>query len=237
MFVLPFWGLFIGMLSMTSCKKEMQFSCDPEIHRWAKENTDRFQEITREQLATLPLPLAQAAYRTLTPEKKFEFWNEKFDIVYSQWDAPVREMIDDMRSHITVSWFNPNLGAVDKDYIDSWENIMLTEWMDSTNYNLSFCLIYTEDEFYALENSSGDRDCSWANVPSGLMEKYMPSQKSPRDSGVGTCTCLWNSSCPKGEKCKSPNCHKTLEGCGFAWLSRCTKICVKDESDDIIIVL
>lgn len=229
--------LFIGMLSMVSCKKEKQFSCDLEIHNWAKENTGRFQEITREQLATLPLPLAQAAYRTLTPEKKFEFWNEKFDIVYSQWDAPVREMIDDMRTHMSITWFNPDLGAIDKDYIDSWENTMLTEWMDSTDYYLSFCLIYTEDELNALESSLGNRDCTWAKVPSELMEKYLPSQKSPRDSGGGTCFCKWNSSCPEGEKCKGTNCTKTIEGCGFAWLSSCTKICVQEQSDDIIIVL
>lgn len=228
--------LVFGMLCMVSCKKEKQFSCDQEIHKWAKENADRFQEITREQLATLPIELAQAAYRTLSPEKKFEFWNEKFEIVYSQWDEPVREMIDEMRTHMSVAWFNPNMGAIDEDYIDSWENIMLSEWMDSTFYHLNFCLIYTEDELEALRDSSANRNCSWAQVSSELMEKYMPSQKSSRGSGEGTCFCEWDSTCSKGEKCKNTNCRRTTEGCGFAWLSPCTKICQKEQFDDIIIV-
>ena len=73
MFVLSLLGLFIGLFSMMSCKKEKQYSCDQEIHNWAKENIDRFQDITREQLATLPVELAQAAYRTLTPEKNSKF--------------------------------------------------------------------------------------------------------------------------------------------------------------------
>lgn len=73
MFVLSLLGLFIGMFSMVSCKKEKRYSCDLEIHYWAKENSNRFQEITREQLATLPVELAKAAYRTLTPEKNSKF--------------------------------------------------------------------------------------------------------------------------------------------------------------------
>ena len=60
MLVLSLLGLFIGLFSMVSCKKEKQYSCDQEIHNWAKDNIDRFQEITREQLATLPVELAQA---------------------------------------------------------------------------------------------------------------------------------------------------------------------------------
>jgi len=232
MFVLS----FLGLLCIVSCKKEKQFSCDPEIDSWAKENVVRFQEITREQLATLPIQLAQAAYRTLTPEKKFEFWQEKFDIVYSKWDAPVREMIDDMRSHMSVAWFDPELGVIDRDYINSWENVMLTEWMDSTYYHLSFCMIYTEEELNALEYSTGNSNSSWANVPSELMAKYLPSNTKSGGGGAGACYCEWDSTCrEEDEKCIDPNCHRTIEGCGFAWLSPCTKICAKEEIDDIII--
>lgn len=224
MFVLSFLGLF----TLLSCKKEKQFSCDPEIHIWAKENFERFQDITREQLATLPVPLAQAAYRTLTPEKKFEFWNEKLDIVYSQWDMPVREMMDDMRSHMSVSWFDPELGIMDKDYIKSWENTMLTEWMDSTNFFLNFCMIYTEEELDRLEYSSSNGECSWANVSSELMGKYRLSMAPPGGGeGLTACDCEWDSYCRRKERgsCNNPNCNRTLEGCGYAWLSPCTKTC------------
>lgn len=130
------------MVTFSSCKKEKQFSCDPKVHVWAKENAGKFQDITREQLATLPIPLAQAAYRTLTPERKLEFWNEKLDIVYSLWDAPVRKMIDDMRNHLSVTWFDPDSGEIEWDYIASWEKTMLTEWMDSTDYHINFCFLH-----------------------------------------------------------------------------------------------
>ena len=237
MFILSLLGLFIGMFSLVSCKKEKQYSCDQEIHNWAKENIDRFQEITREQLATLPVELAQAAYRTLTPEKKFEMWNDKFDIVYSQWDAPVREMIDEIKSHMSVSWFDPDLGAIDRDYIDSWENIMLTEWMDSTNYYLNFCMIHTEKELDTLAYSSGGNECAWANVPSELLEKYLPSRTPPGgDDGGVPCTCKWNSYCQhigKG-KCIGEDCNRTLEGCGVGWFDPCTKICMQVGDDTII---
>lgn len=224
MFVL----IIMGFISLVSCKKEKQFSCDPEINRWAKENAGRFQDITREKLATLPLALAQAAYRTLPPEKKFELWNEKLDIVYSLWDAPVREMIDDMRTHLSVDWFDPNTGAIDHDYINVWEKTMLTEWMDTTNYVLSFCMIYTEKELDVIEKSSVQVEYSWANVPSELTEKYQ-SAKAPPGGGGGTgpCKCKWHSYCSKGEKCIDDNCNKTLEGCGWGWLEPCYKICQK----------
>lgn len=231
MFVLS----FVGLICIVSCKKEKQFSCDPEIDSWAKENVVRFQEITREQLATLPIPLAQAAYRTLTPEKKFEFWQEKLDIVYSKWDAPVREMIDDMRSHMSITWFDPDMGAIEKDYINFWESTMLTEWMDSTNYYLNFCMIYTEEELNTLEYSTGSSNFSWANVPSELMAKYLPSNTKSGGGGTGACYCEWDSTCREDEKCIGTNCNRTIEGCGFAWLSPCTKICAKEEIDDIII--
>ena len=228
MFVLSFLGLFIGMLGMVSCKKEKQYSCNPEINNWAQQNVDRFQIMTREQLATLPLPLAQAAYRTLAPEKKYEFWNEKFDIVYSQWDEPVREMIDDMKSHIDVTWFDPDSGIIDRDYIDSWEKTMLTEWMDSTSHYLSFCTIYTEDELNALEYSAYNSDDFWIEIPSELLKITMPSKTYP-GGGSGFCTCKWNSYCSKEEACTGTNCKKKLEGCGVGWLEPCTKVCEPKE--------
>lgn len=234
MLVLSFLGLFTGMFTLVSCKKEKQFSCDPEIHSWAKENVGRFQDITREQLATLPIPLAQAAYRTLTPEKKFEFWNEKLDIVYSQWDEPVREMIDDMRTRLSVAWFEPDSGEIDKEFIDSWEKDMLTDWMDSTNYHLCFCMIYTEKELFGLRHSFDKSNCSWADLPSELMEKHLPHRENP-GGGSDACYCEWHSTCEGEELCINPNCRDTREGCRLFWLSPCTKICDRETFDDIII--
>lgn len=222
--------LFImGLVGIVSCKKEKQYSCDPEVHNWAKENAEKFQDITREKLATLPLPLAQAAYRTMNPEKKFEFWQKKLDIVYSQWDAPVREMIDDMRTHMSVDWFDPNADTIDKDYINVWEKTMLTEWMDSTNYVLCFCMIHTENELDAVEKSSGQGEYAWANVPSELTEKYQSAKAPPGGGGGGpiACYCAWHSTCPEGEKCIDDNCNQTFEGCGWGWLDPCKKICQK----------
>ncbi len=49
-----------------SCKKEENYSCDPEVNEWVKTYKNKFAEVTREQLVTLPVNYQSAIFQLLT---------------------------------------------------------------------------------------------------------------------------------------------------------------------------
>ena len=88
-----------------------------------------------------------------------------------------------------------------------------------------------------LAYSSSSNECTWANVPSELLGKYLPSRTHPGGDGGGMpCTCKWDSYCRRiGQgKCEGEGCNKTLEGCGWGWLDPCNKFCLQVGDDTII---
>ncbi len=64
--------------------EEVLCSCNPEVNNWASKYKSSFSDITRAQLATLPISYKRAVYRTLTPEKQAQLWNEKLDLVIAK---------------------------------------------------------------------------------------------------------------------------------------------------------
>ena len=73
--------IVMGTLMLSSClqNEEIYYSCNDRIDSWVKENYDIVKEYTREQWNELPSDVAIAVYRTFTPDKRIEFWQEKFN--------------------------------------------------------------------------------------------------------------------------------------------------------------
>jgi len=92
-------ALVMAVVAVTSCNKErdLKYSCNPKINRWVLKNVESIAAASRQQLAVLPLDFQKASYLTLSPERKYELWNEKLELVKANWDEPVQNMIVDYK--------------------------------------------------------------------------------------------------------------------------------------------
>ena len=72
--VLGAMALVMVVVAVTSCSKEkdLKYSCNPKINRWAMKNIESIATASRQQLAVLPLDFQKASYLTLSPERKYE---------------------------------------------------------------------------------------------------------------------------------------------------------------------
>lgn len=72
--------LMVAMISVSCTKdKKPTYSCNPKINKWVIENLGAINNASRSQLSELPLPFQKASYQSLSPERKYELWNEKLE--------------------------------------------------------------------------------------------------------------------------------------------------------------
>lgn len=212
-----------------ACRKsEPTYSCDPEINKWTAQNRDSFHNITREQLALLPISVQNAIYRTLTTEEQRKLWVEKMDIVKNEWPKPIKNKVDELTE--IVHLYNPDLyGKIDdkiKKSLDNWENEMLLHHMDTVDYALCFYTLETAEEYDLLTNNPEKIDYSWFDFP----ENFNLGQKAaPGPNGSNDCVCRGSIgiACGGGDRCEEDkdDCSHTKGGCGLFKLFDCTGLC------------
>ena len=216
--------------TVTGCKKEndTRYSCNPKISKWAEKNMESFKSASREQLSELPMSFQKASYLTLNPERRFVLWNEKLEIVKSKWDVPVQVMIEDLQQQMEVDWFSDKpLSEEIYAYLKEWENTMLSQYMDTIDYAISFMQLATEDELEKLMSNSGDHDYSW--IEDHLLLKEYEAKGLPGGDYKPDCKCEWNITCGliNAGLCISPSnyCNETYKDCGLLYAFPCKGYC------------
>lgn len=210
-----------------SCKKEERvYSCDPTINEWVSKNKSSFRNISREQIGLLPMGLQKSVFRSLTPEKQWQLWVEKFNIVRGQWDSPVQKVVDLVLEVMDDSWYSQPLSDDQLLFIKKIEDELLTNLMDSIDYVINFCLLSTEEELLELRNPERI-DYSWISFPPEINIADF-SKEAPGGSGsvVLDCKCEWDVSCLWSlSGCIKEGCNKTTTGCGLGFTKPCTGTC------------
>lgn len=227
-------SLFMAILSLlvvitlVSCSKDEKliYSCNPKINKWVIENLDVIKNASRGQLSELPLPFQKASYMALSPERKFELWNEKLELIKGKWDEPVRVMIEDLQSNMIIDWFNDTLNAVDYPYLESWEKQMLTLYMDTTDYAICFTQLATEEELERVALHSDQFSYSWVKN-SSLVNDYNKTRDVPGGGDKLNCVCNWDITCGlmnAGLCIESNNCEHVVN-CGLLCQYPCRGEC------------
>lgn len=218
-------ALIVAVIVLDGCKKEesLQYSCNPEINQWVAENKGSFCDITRKQLAVIPPYLQVPIYRSLSAQKKHDFWVEKLELITSDWDEPVRIFIERLKQDIGPEWFSETTPDYVTQYIEKAEYEILTTLMDTSDYVVNFCTISTAEEIEYYINHSDDIDYSWLPNHSfalGIMESKEPV--------LPDCYCRWNQYCHgfwPDDDCKHGGCSTSSSGCGFLNLMSCKGLC------------
>lgn len=229
-------ALVMAVVAVTSCNKErdLKYSCNPKINRWVLKNVESIAAASRQQLAVLPLDFQKASYLTLSPERKYELWNEKLELVKANWDEPVQNMIVDLQNHITIDWFNDTLQMADFEYLKGWEYQMLSQLMDTVDYAISFMQLASEGELEQMLENPKQFDYSWLNDPS-LVNDYSNSKAAPGGNNNLNCKCQWDITCTSlnmGLCLKDHTCNTTPSGCGLLYMYECKGHC----ENEIVVV-
>ncbi|HEY9114685.1 MAG TPA: bacteriocin fulvocin C-related protein [Bacteroidales bacterium] len=231
--VIFFWVFVLFMFFFQSCKKENKYSCSQDINDWVTTYKSGFADITREQLASLPIGYQIAVYRSFSSLKKYEIWNEKLNLVKTQeWDELMQNKINELDNVLKPEIFTNDDGSNQKEIVltilDNWQTSVLGELrMDSLDYFISFYTIMTEDEISMLVNNPEAIDYSWLK---GGDEITM--EPGPGGGGAHDCVCSWSMGCSifMNSACDETITCNQVDGCGFFFLYKCKGMCEENLS-------
>ena len=131
------------------------------------------------------------------------------------------QLIKELKSNFSPSFFKPDNFQSTKEYIDSWQwEYFIENEYDSLEFVISFVNIATEKEINQLLFHSESIDYSWLPESSILKE-------APGGGGADDCDCAWDISCSFINMgfCEDSECDHTSSGCGLLWLSPCENRC------------
>lgn len=220
--------LMVAMISVSCTKdKKPTYSCNPKINKWVIENLGVINYASRSQLSELPLPFQKASYQSLSPERKYELWNEKLEYEKNRWDEPIQVMINDLQSNMKIDWFNDTLYASHYAYLELWEEQMLTMYMDTSEYAFSFMQLATEEELEKVLLHPETISYTWVQNTSPINE-YNKTRDVPVGGEQLNCICNWDATCASmnaGLCIKENTCNQTPDGCGLLWQYPCKGEC------------
>jgi len=218
----------LTLIVITSCVKEEKqiYSCNELINDFVVANKSTLAEISREQIATLPVAYQRAILNSLTKEKRASLWVEKLNLVLSSEaiSDDYRNKIAQLRDFIHPDIYNRGVDEKPEEYvtsfINSWEQDVLGEMeSDTAVFSINFCTLMTFDEFEYFLNNAESIDYSWLDGAEDIV--LLPQ-------GSGTCTCRYdfycsvfmNIECEDGKN----GCTPSYE-CGVLGSSKCDGMC------------
>lgn len=194
-----------------------QASIDP-YDKWFFENKDVLENISREDLIRFDIRHGKAIYRNVTPEKRYEFWSEKFQKMKAQSANSLEQ------NHLTkmIEFLSPNLFD---SLIDNRDKIFQfqKEWVSYTKQHLKW-----DENKIAIVSESLFLPEEYQAIQEGNLNKV--TGRYIEDDEKKKCVCAWDVWCytaTGGEYyyCEDDNCKRTTWGCGFLYQFPCTEYC------------
>lgn len=201
---------------MTSCAE--QFSCDPIINEWAKDNIEYYSKAERDEIIQLPLSRQNAIYVGLSGEKKIELWKAKQRLVRDLNILSEQEYVDFSKifDFLQPYHYESEKGRNELiQYAESWKNIMVTRyaWDEEKLFDLSHIWM-TKEEF--VNSAMYDMLMTKVDVSDDIVKPKV-------------CECIYAIYCATsglGTQCSSyPACKQGDNYCGIVGSSNCTGTC------------
>ena len=219
-----FFIFTVLMLCVTACTNsndEIAYSCNPKINKWAKNNLEEIQTMSRsEWLAMEDVKYQRAALAAFTPEQKLEFWLLRFDeILQLPWTEKetlhIKEVIDLLQNNAYI---------FQNDYSDEKIKefeIALYKWCEKGINELGW-----DKKVIAALIADGHRMTDTKGNLEIPMQKMQMMQT--RAEELPDCNCkkenvLWTTC---GRNCEDLPCEEIVHNCGFFTVESCNGICV-----------
>ncbi len=225
-------SIFLSLLLLVvlvSCQKEPCYSCDDGVDSWAKENITKISLMTRSDILKLNLEKQKAAYRTLQSDKKKKLWSDKL--------VDVKKMAksdEELQHLIVLEKFAENYDF-ESDLPTELETFLF-EWFDEGKKKFGWTDYFRISGFMmlgkAVNSEKEFKDLYSKEILSfntGPKEDNSISLKQLLAINVANaenwCDSKWCYDCQIiGGYCVN-SCTTTQSGCGWLWVSPCTKNC------------
>jgi hypothetical protein len=197
-----------------SCEKqELEFSCDPEINRYVKDNKKSFADFTLKKLNSYDISLQRAIFNSWSYSKKNEIWLEKLSIVKQN-----EIFNDDETSHINklIDHFNENYFHQDNRE-SFYHSLFAKEWIAYAIMELGWDEKFIAFMVYRLYTDPVQLDEEVSAI-NELNELISTGTEGP-DCGCNTTFDYCGYSI-----CTTGNCN-TVGGCGWLWSYDCNGEC------------
>ena len=214
---------FFGVLCITliltglwSCEKvENEFSCDPDIDQYVKNNRKSLAIMGLDELNSLDPLLQRAVFNSWDHTKKRDIWIEKLNRFQEEQPLDpagwlhVRMLI----GHITEEYFN-NLKCEDEKYIKSE---FALQWIQFAREVLEWDDWYIAFIVYRLYTSPEQLDDE-------LSDLSRLNARAHINSEVGDCSCNTSADFCGLAICYGGDCNE-VSGCGWLWSMICNGNC------------
>jgi hypothetical protein len=206
--------IFLSLIILLSCDKDQirQFSCDPSIDEFVKENSLELSGIDIFELALYDIEVQRAIFRSWDHGKKREAWLEKLLFVMDNEGFTTSESshVQDLIDHITDDYFLP----ADADNANSG---FAAGWIDHASKELLWPGDYIAFIVFRL----------YTDI-SQLKEELSPLKslqlKAMINSETGDCNCNTLADFCNGI-CYKRDCKILPSGCGWLWSMECDGNC------------
>jgi hypothetical protein len=200
-----------------SCKKsELEFSCDPFINKFVKENRAKLSLLTPDELAVYDIKLQRAIFNSWDYQRKREAWIYKLQQVQVNVTFTSAETIhiQKLMDHINEDYF------LDKDIQE--KSVIRSEFAEELFNSATNELCWTKQFIafmvYRLYTDPSEFEAELSGLKS---LKYTATT----DSEAGNCGCSTSSDYCGYANCYSRDCTVTLSGCGWLWSMPCDGLC------------
>lgn len=199
-----------------ACEKaELEFSCNPTIDKYVRNNKKALSDISIDTLLTYDIGLQRAIFNSWDYRKKREVWLEKLYIILENENlsSPEKNHIIELINHISENYFSPEILAENQN-----DNSIFSQyWIEYARYDLGWPNKYIALIVYRLYTNQQqliDEQSSINDLRKGVLTNNETSD----------CNCSSSSDYCDIGSCGSGNCN-IVSGCGWLWSQQCDGSC------------
>jgi hypothetical protein len=207
----------LSSIILFSCDKDeiREFSCDPSIDEFVKENSLELSGIGIFELAIYDIEVQRAIFRSWDYQKKREAWIEKLLFVMENEGFTTAESshVQDMINHITDDYFLSETNANNPGARSRFAG----DWIDYASKELLWPGSYIAFIVYRLYTDESQLEEELSSLKSLQLKAMI-------DSEAGDCNCNTSSDYCNGI-CYKRDCTILTSGCGWLWSMECDGNC------------
>ncbi|MBA7583963.1 hypothetical protein ES708_25915 [subsurface metagenome] len=198
----------------------MEFSCSPVVNEYVKSNILKFSQISIDEFLIFDTPVQRAAFRSFSPERKFEIWSEKLKKVlyFETWTDQEAKHINDLINHLCIEYF---MEGEKYDSIKIENRIFAGNWIDYAINKLKWDKRKLAFVVSSLHISFAEYEYSLSRLRD---VKAIASENTETncDCNTGADFCNYE----PGSTCSSTGCKASSSGCGWLWMEECNGNCI-----------
>ncbi|MDO4957208.1 MAG: bacteriocin fulvocin C-related protein [Bacteroidales bacterium] len=209
----------VCIFTLTSCEKNVIYSCNPEVNEWVQDNVQLIKKMDRTSWKKVTdIEKRAAIYVAFSPQQRKQFWIEKINEMLKMPFLP-EELTHIKRLFYIIEEY-PYM--FENEMIETEEQkeereLVIQDWIQTGISSFGW-----SESFVADMVASGEE----LQLEGGTLKKTGTGPGSVDDNPErGTCNCDKDQFFPWCKFCENGTCNKQPTGCGFFLAYKCDGLC------------